>query len=73
MKEYKNEELLQTIRNNRIILTTQLRNDEASSLFSRLAIIRETEELIKIALNLGIKSPEIDTTLRVLGFDTIET
>jgi hypothetical protein len=73
MKEYKNEELLQTIRNNRIILTTHLRNDEASSLFSRLAIIRETEELIKIALNLGIKSPEIDTTLRVLGFDTIET
>ncbi|MCX6821671.1 MAG: hypothetical protein NTW30_02725 [Candidatus Aenigmarchaeota archaeon] len=73
MKEYKNEELLQTIRNNRIILTTHLRNDEACSLFSRLAIIRETEELIKIALNLGIKSPEIDTTLRVLGFDTIET
>jgi hypothetical protein len=73
LKEYTDEKLIQTIRNNRIILTTNLRNDEASSLFGRLAIIRETKELIKIALDLGIKSPEINQTLRILGINIIET
>ncbi len=72
MKGYTNEELIQKIKNNKIILTTTLRNDEASSLFGRLAILRETKELIKIALDLGIKSPEINQTLKVLGLDTIE-
>jgi len=73
LKEYKNEELIKNIKNNRIILTTSLRNDEASPLFNRLAIIRETENLIKIALNLGIESPEISSTLKILGFEQIET
>jgi DNA-binding phage protein len=72
LKEYKNDELIETIKNNRIMLTTNLRNDETSSLFGRLAIIRETKELIKIALNLGIKSPEITKTLKILGADEIE-
>jgi DNA-binding phage protein len=72
LKEYKNDELIETIKNNRIMLTTNLRNDEASSLFGRLAIIRETKELIKIALNLGIESPEITKTLKILGADEIE-
>jgi len=73
MKEYTNEKLIQTIKNNRIILTTDLRNDEASSLFGRLVIIKETEELVKMALALGIKSPEINQTLSILGINTIET
>lgn len=64
--------MIETIKNNRIMLTTNLRNDEASSLFGRLAIIRETKELIKIALNLGIESPEITKTLKILGADEIE-
>jgi hypothetical protein len=72
LKEYKNDELIETIKNNRIMLTTNLRNDEACSLFGRLAIIRETKKLIKIALNLGIESPEITKTLNILGADEIE-
>ncbi len=68
-----NEKIIQKIKDNRIILTTNLRNDECSSLFGRLSIIRETENLIKTALNLGIESPEINQTLRILGFDVIET
>lgn len=64
--------MIETIKNNRIMLTTNLRNDETSSLFGRLAIIRETKELIKIALNLGIESPEITKTLKILGADEIE-
>jgi len=67
------EDLIQKIKDNRIILLTNLRNDDTSSLFGRLAIIRETEGLVKTALNLGIKSPEIYRTLKVLGIDTIET
>ncbi|MDI6826706.1 MAG: hypothetical protein QMD36_06025 [Candidatus Aenigmarchaeota archaeon] len=71
--EYTREQLIQAIKNNRLLLSTTFRNDEASSLFGRLAIIRETKELTKIALSSGIKSPEIFRTLRVLGIDTIET
>ena len=73
MKEYTNEKLIQTIKNNRIMLITDLRNDEASSLFRRLAILRETKELIKIALALGVESPEIAQTLKILGSSAIET
>jgi len=61
------------IKNNGIMLITALRNDEASSLFRRLAMIRETKELIKIALDLGIKSPEIIKAMKILGIETIET
>jgi DNA polymerase III delta prime subunit len=68
-----NEKLIEKIKNNRIILTTNLRNDDGSPLSIRLATIRETKELIKIALNLGIESPEINCTLRILGIDTIDT
>jgi len=73
MKEYTNEKLIQTIKNNRVILTTNLRNDEGCSLFGRLAVIRETKDLIKIALALGIENPEINQTLKILGMNTIET
>lgn len=63
--------LIQRIKN-RIILTTNLRNDENSYLFSRLAILKETKELIKIALDLGIKDHVINQALRLLELDTIE-
>lgn len=73
MKGYNNEELIQMIKNNRILLTTTHRNDEASSLFHRLTILRETKELVKIALALGLESPEIDKTLKILGVEETET
>jgi DNA-binding phage protein len=69
---YTAEQLVETIKNNMLLLSTTLRNDEASSLYGRLAIIRKTKELARIALNLGIKSPEVSRTLRMLGIELIE-
>jgi len=65
--EYTPEQLIQVIKNNGLKLTTTLRNDDASPLIGRLRILRETRELTRIALSLGIKSPEIHRAMRILG------
>ena len=49
------------------MLCTELRNDEASPLITRLNTIKETKDLTEIALNLGLKSSEITRTLRLLN------
>jgi hypothetical protein len=69
--EYTPEQLIQVIKNNGLKLTTSLRNDDASPLVRRLNILRETRELTRIALSLGIKSPEINRTMRILGINDI--